>query len=213
MLENWMGLRLQSRIWKGVVLSIFYVVMITGLTSCDYPLELFPKQANFGWSNHPADSLEYPVDAYISDGTEISLVVLKWKGSGQLGNWQIASILCLEKKQKDCGIQYRLLDGVAISFGHGDQLDCLRILDPVSFIGSNDFNHPSLAYNGKVSGKSEFDNGIDRNWLRFEVVPKSDPERVKQMIQEIIPLLQKESDAAKILPCIQSPPVKPIETG
>ena len=118
-------------------------------------------------------------------------------------------LLCL--KENVCGIMtfYELEHGLAIStsgLGRDDpmrrRIDRLRRLEKQFFKGEGLSGAILLTYNGRVSGKSNYDEGSDMNWLRFEVKGKKNREKVATIVKRLYQVLEKEQHATAAVECL-----------
>jgi hypothetical protein len=78
----------------------------------------------------------------------------------------------------------------------------LRTLEKQFFKGEGHSGRIRLMYNGRVSGKSNYDEGTDMHWLRFEVKAKKNREKVVTSVKRLYPLLMKEPSAGSVLHCL-----------
>jgi hypothetical protein len=81
------------------------------------------------------------------------------------------------------------------------QIARLRVLDRRFFGAQRGSGKTVLAYKGPVTGKSNFDEGIDMSWLRFEVKAKNSRHKVVAIAESLYPLLEKEGNAKAIVEC------------
>ena len=104
---------------------------------------------------------------------------------------------------------YELEHGLAIStsgLGRDDpmrrRIDRLRRLEKQFFKGDGLSGAILLTYNGRVSGKSNYDEGSDMNWLRFEVKGKKNREKVATIVKRLYQVLEKEQHATDAVECL-----------
>lgn len=102
---------------------------------------------------------------------------------------------------------YQLQRGVAVETWRlmgdtGGKIVRLRVLKDECFRGESSCGRFVVAYNGSLSGKSNFDDGTGSKWLRFEVRPKKNCYSVVSVVQKLYPLLEKEKDALEIMECL-----------
>jgi hypothetical protein len=190
-------------------------------TSCDprswergWPFSKPELSANFVWDDYSTAPPIKGILAYFWNDANQYWVVIWYEGQRLQRHIDQIVLLYLKKEQLEgCWTRYQLKEGLAVetAFLGGtsppESVVTLRLLKSEFFRGENDCGM-TLFYNGKASGSSKAsiyhdDDGKDMNWLRFEVVPKKNKQKVTSAVEKLYPLLEKEPDARDILTCLE----------
>lgn len=194
----------------SIKLKILFAGLLLSLCgSCDRGIPFSLTSPNFVWSERSTYPLYRYVSAYHCNDGKQYWVVLRCKGSGQLGGSDWLVLLCLKEDVSGTLIVYQLQHGLALlTYGLAKnpsvegEIVRLRILDDEFFHGESCSGRIVLAYNGKVFGKSNFDDGTDKTWLRFEVKPRKNTHKVVSIVRNLYPLLEKEEQATDVRECL-----------
>ena len=193
-------------------LKVLVVVLVVWLcVSCDRGTPISLSGHNFAWSQRSTDPLNIYVDSYYWSRGKEGWAVLRWKGSGQMGGEEQIVLLCLSEMSCCCVTRYRLDHGLVIStWGVTSDRDVrgevnrLRVLKERFFEAESRSGKLLLTYNGEVSGNSNYDEGTDMTWLRFQVKATRQRDRVVNNTLKVLPLLKREEDGQGIMGCIGS---------
>lgn len=195
--------------------KIRYCLFLTGLlalmfllTSCDAPPLISFQKSNFTWSDRQEDAFYSHFQAHYYQTDRYYFVELIWEGRGQLSHSDIVGVLCIGTDSPETDSAVLLHQGLLIrtsQLGKPHQrLVRLRVLDGQHFRATlRNGKVGKISYDGKVSGKSNFDDGKDSNWLRFEVTPKPNRQSVTQTLQTVYPLLKNEPFASQMVRLIE----------
>lgn len=181
---------------------LLFICLSVLLFSCDAPPSITFEKNNFIWSDRSTDSFNFPAKAWYFNNGENYFAVVGWKDHTVPVYSEIAEHTILsfkEKKEANCPRSNALEFGLAIGsqkVGHETGI-IIRTLKGDNFIKEIiSKNKIRLAYNGNVfdmNGSVPDDEKAGKNWLRFEVLAKKDKNKVVSIIQELLPLLEKEN--------------------
>jgi len=198
------------------IYSLFLLIFIMSCISCDMHISL--QRDNFAWSQKSFNVFNRHFDAYYWNHANRYWVVLCWKGKGLIQHHENYALLCLNKIMDGTLPTYEMHHGIVIyTVALKNQpgiITRLRLMNNEYFNTEDKKGRPEvLRYNGSVSGKSSygalpnetvpqdmtFDTGQDMTWLKFEVKPKKNCDKINAIIKQLMPLLQKEDNTEKII--------------
>jgi hypothetical protein len=191
------------------ILPLGLLLLFCLCMSCDIGIPFSLTPCNFAWSECPTDSPNRYVNSYYSKDGKRYWVVLRCKGSGQVAGADWLVLLCLKENARGKLTVYRLQHGlVLLTYGlekapsFEGEIVRLRLLKNPLFEGELHSGRMVLSYNGEVYGKSNYDDGTGKKWLRFEVKPKRNRQKVVSILKALYPLLEKEKHAHDVLECL-----------
>ena len=191
----------RSKEMRNILLCVTFSLSVL-FAACDIPIDL--RQKNFAWHDYPIEKYDSHAKAYYhAEGFDYWAIV-QHTGLGQLGGNDDIVLLCVEKKSSTSRIQYEVRGGIAVwTWRLGEphnQITRLRILNLMKLDIERDWmSNLHLRYQGHVTGKANYDTGIDRSWLNFDVIAKKDSKLLKSMLTELYPLLKEEPYAVEIV--------------
>ncbi len=190
------------------------VLLLCMCASCDtgWPfsaLPLFQADFNFAWSEQPGDPFHSELNGiYYQIETDYYAILLQ-RGTGLGAGSDSFVLFCLRKESRDTGITYHFKHGMVLITGPhlgGAQINRKGFLKGSDFnAGQHTARSIRLEYNGEVLDEmSKLYGEINvLRWMRFEVTAKENRDKVISIVQELYPLLEKETDTSDILACLK----------
>ncbi|NLH17425.1 MAG: hypothetical protein GX455_12680 [Phycisphaerae bacterium] len=189
---------------KCTMNTVILGILCFWLEGCDLPLTNPFEEKNLVWEDSSNGIYDTHANAYCMYGGKGNIVLLHWQGTQQLSTMDVLVILCLTSKDN----QHILDQGLAIETSglfltDSGNLVRLRKLNPDDLVVSPIMSSgcQPLTYSGQLTGKSNFDEGTDLNWLKFKVKPQKNSVKIQELFGRLEPLLQKEPSALSLLEC------------
>ena len=201
--------KLGCELWRyrvNLYLALTLLTLLSCCLSCDAGFKIPFGRYNASWSSDHREGYDYYFEGWHIASRQGKVVVLQWKGKGQLGAEATTIILCLQRVGQEPDVAFRLTRGLVVSTSLG-KIWRIQTLAAESFSCELLRNaRLRVSYDGPVGSGPVPVHLHEPRYLRLSVVSREDGERTVTILEQLYPQLKEQGgeETLDVVTCIES---------